>query len=451
VVPSEEVSAEQTLMEVSFNNAKATVTSLIQQGKDDSACRDLAATTAKEVTESVAASQKALSQLPSGAQCDGEGQTLITTANSNKEAADKAKEDAQEALTAAQDSDLDFGKFKYSSLTEGQCGSFFNSQVWQDAKNKVNAAQTAYDTAVAEANAAAKAVTDAKTAAAELVKTCLCNTKKSLDDAVTNMNADAKAANTEAWNKAHHMECVLDGKTTDNCDVPPLPMVEPVAYGDGVAGACGGQGWTDFAADAGSWGSMRGNQGNDGHGDHQCKGASFDENLQKIAITSGTSAWHQGCWAKKMVKSMGDLPVTFSGQYNQNGANNNAHYSNSGYMWLGFDNVKNNGGGQPHYDCNFDFGLRLQTGEVAKAAVGGGCRTETITNSATIAVSGHQAYNFEIHIAQDGVVTNNFWKQGTNKPQPTVASKKAVESDFPLFIDVDPYGYIAYVSNMKFT
>jgi hypothetical protein len=227
--------------QASYDEAKATVTALLQDGKDDSACRDLATTTADEVKESVKQQQQTLAGMPNGNQCNSEGQGLIDSANSNKQAADQAKTDALSALNAAKSEEFNFGNFKYTDLTEGQCGTFFNSQVWQNAKNKVNAAQGTYNTKSSEATAAAKAVEDAKTEAAKLVKKCKCDTKTNIESTMENMNANAKDANTKAWNKAYHMECVLDGKTTNNCNVPTLPTVQPVPFGDGVEDACGSQ------------------------------------------------------------------------------------------------------------------------------------------------------------------------------------------------------------------
>jgi len=226
------------LMEASHNDAQSTITQLLQEGKDDSACRDLAKATADEVTAAVKTQQKDLADMDNGDSCDKEGQGLIDTANQNKVDADKAKYDAQQALTAAKSKKFNFGDFAYDDLQEGQCGTFFNSQTWKDAKGKVTAAQSAYNTKVAEANAAAKAVTTAKDEAADLVRQCKCKAKKALDSALENMNKNAKAANTKAWNKAYHMQCVLDGKTTNNCNVPTLPIVQAVPYGNGVAKSC---------------------------------------------------------------------------------------------------------------------------------------------------------------------------------------------------------------------
>jgi len=240
VVPESAPEAPDTnLMEASYNDAKDTVTALLQEGKDDSACRDMAKATADEVTASVENQQKQLAAMDNGDSCNDEGQGLIDTANKNQEEADKAKTDANKALNEAKSEKFNFGDFDYNSLTEGQCGTFFNSQTWKDAKGKVTAAQSTYNTKVAEANAAAKAVQTAKDEAKSMVKECKCKAKRALDDALESLNKNAKEANTKAWNKAYHMQCVLDGKTTNNCDVPALPTVQAVPYGDGVEHACG--------------------------------------------------------------------------------------------------------------------------------------------------------------------------------------------------------------------
>jgi len=81
-------------------------------------------------------------------------------------------------------------------------------------------------------------VDDAKAEAKKLVAKCKCETKKLLTETMEKMNKEAQDANTKAWNKAYHMECVLDGKTTNNCNVPALPTVQPVPFADGVEDAC---------------------------------------------------------------------------------------------------------------------------------------------------------------------------------------------------------------------
>merc|ERR1711959_364276 len=80
-------------LEVSaFDEAKATVESMIQAGKDEGACADLAATTIKEVEDSVAAGQKTLEALNNGADCPNKGQGAVDAAPSALNQANKDKE-----------------------------------------------------------------------------------------------------------------------------------------------------------------------------------------------------------------------------------------------------------------------------------------------------------------------------------------------------------------------
>merc|ERR1711998_440322 len=74
--------------------AKATITELIASGKSKNACSNLAGTTKKDVTSSVAASQKVVAGMPNGDQCKDEGQPLVTKAKDAKDKADKAQGDA---------------------------------------------------------------------------------------------------------------------------------------------------------------------------------------------------------------------------------------------------------------------------------------------------------------------------------------------------------------------
>jgi len=250
-MPSERVPEESATADVvtgystteQYGMAKAAVTALLQEGKDDSACRDLAKTTADEVTDSVASQQKTLEALPNGDQCNGEGQDLIDNANKAHDDAKKAKDDAATALSKAQDEKFNFGDFSYTQLTEGQCGIFFNSAVWKNAKSKVQAAQTAFNNAASAVTVAKNNVDAAKKQAESLVKKCKCDTKKTIDSTLESMNTNSKAANQAAWNKAYHMQCVLDGKTTNQCNVPALPVVKAVPYGAGVKNACGEDMW----------------------------------------------------------------------------------------------------------------------------------------------------------------------------------------------------------------
>merc|ERR1712023_343929 len=220
VAPEVEVAPEMTEVEMdaSFEDAKASVNELLQAGKDDKACRNLAKTTAVEVNDSVAASQKAVANMPNGSQCNNEGAHLIKKAEDEKKKADKAEKDALNKVNAAKGAKINFGDYVVSSLDGKSCGYFYNTQVWKSAQSKIKNAETHYTKKKAEYDASVKAVATAKEEAAMLVR-----------------NSKCKAANTAAWKKSYHMICVLDAKPANKCTVPPLPEVKPVPVADAKA------------------------------------------------------------------------------------------------------------------------------------------------------------------------------------------------------------------------
>ena len=99
-------------------------------------------------------------------------------------------------------------------------------------------ATTELNTANGAVAAAEKALTDAQDEAAKLVSKCRCSASKLLEKTVTEMNANAKVANTKAWKEAAHMLCVLDGIPEDSCSVPTMPTVKAVEISDKVQEAC---------------------------------------------------------------------------------------------------------------------------------------------------------------------------------------------------------------------
>merc|ERR1711959_394214 len=218
--------------------AQRKVNELLQSGKSDADCRKLAKSTADDVIKSVAAQQAALNKMGRGSQCNVEGSSLIAAAEKSKSTAESNLKSKTTAHTNAKAKKFNFGDFSYNTLTEGQCGTFFNSAVWKSAKASVAAAKSAMDKAQGAVAQAKKDLADAKAAAAKMVATCKCNVKKLHAKTITDFNSSVNAANMKAWKLAAHLVCVLDHKTTNQCTVPTLPTVKAVKLDAGVAGAC---------------------------------------------------------------------------------------------------------------------------------------------------------------------------------------------------------------------
>merc|ERR1712193_311642 len=229
--PIDNVVPEESLIDNEYNypddeahaTAQRKVNELLQSGKSDADCRKLAKSTADDVIKSVAAQQAALNKMGRGSQCNVEGSSLIAAAVKSENA--KAKK-------------FNFGDFSYNTLTEGQCGTFFNSAVWKSAKASVAAAKSAMDKAQGAVAQAKKDLADAKAAAAKMVATCKCNVKKLHAKTITDFNSSVNAANMKAWKLAAPLVCVLDHKTTNQCTVPTLPTVKAVTLDAGVSTAC---------------------------------------------------------------------------------------------------------------------------------------------------------------------------------------------------------------------
>merc|ERR1711977_757244 len=219
VVPEESLSDNEYIHpdDEAHATAQRKVNELLQSGKSDADCRKLAKSTADDVIKSVAAQQAALNS--------------ESAAESNL----KSKRTAYENAKAKK---FNFGDFSYNTLTEGQCGTFFNSAVWKSAKASVAAAKSAIDKAQGEVAQAKKNLADAKAAAAKMVATCKCNVKKLHAKTVTDLNSSVNAANMKAWKLAAHLVCILDHKTTNQCTVPTLPTVKAVTLDAGVSTAC---------------------------------------------------------------------------------------------------------------------------------------------------------------------------------------------------------------------
>merc|ERR1711998_778629 len=151
--PTAPEDADMELIEASFNEAKSTIASLMEAGKNDAACKDLASASKKQVTDSVAASQKIVNGMPNGAQCKDEGADLVATAEGNVKKAQTAVSDAQNKVNAAKAVKINFGDMVVSSLDGKKCSNFYNSLVYTNAKKKIKDAETHYQKKVAEKDA----------------------------------------------------------------------------------------------------------------------------------------------------------------------------------------------------------------------------------------------------------------------------------------------------------
>jgi len=206
----------------SFDEAKARVKELMSEGKSDKDCRKLADEEEAMIKKDVKNNKKILDALSDGSSCLTLGDKAVKTAKKDLDKAKKNKKDTAAALTKAQSAPVKFATVAWSSLTVGQCSTFFNQASYKTATNAVTSAKKAKEKADGALPVAQKAYDNAVASAKKQKKECLCKAKKAHDKA-WDAYKKTEPANKKAWTRAAHLKCVLDGTPLDKCKVTPCP------------------------------------------------------------------------------------------------------------------------------------------------------------------------------------------------------------------------------------
>jgi len=371
VAPMEFVD-EEALQQAS-EEAHAKATSYLEKA-GAGACSKLSDATAQEVKDNVKAQQAILDKIDKGANCPQRGQAAVTAMKGKLTAAENTSKDAAKKYNDALKVDVDFGKRSFDSLTEGNCNTFFNSAAYTNAKKKVSDAKKKKEEAAGKVTQAKKSLKTAEDTAKASVKICQCDTFKAHEKALADANAKVKAANTKAWTEAAHLKCVLAGKTTNSCTVPPLPKVKATSLATGV--------------DAGKCSAWAGNP--------QCKNAAVQGGetrnyLQAMKTISGDS-WNAGCYMKAEVPAIRKQDYMIAADWSKGSAS-------QGYTMWGFEDLKK--GTTPHQYQGIDFaaycwnniGLYIFEKGSQRAGNIGPCNCKTSAKVATIMrVNGNVEY-----------------------------------------------------------
>merc|ERR1719183_1948135 len=148
------------------------------------ACKSLADATEADVKNNIKAEQDILNKIDKGAKCPNEGQQAVNSMKTKLANAETAKKNADKAHNDALNTDVDFGKHKFNSLTKGQCSTFYNSGSYKAAEQKVSAAKKTKDQAAGKVTQAKKDLQAAEDAAKEAVKKCQCNAYQAHESAL---------------------------------------------------------------------------------------------------------------------------------------------------------------------------------------------------------------------------------------------------------------------------
>merc|ERR1711871_1915055 len=235
IVPEVELQQEFTVdwRKTVAQDAQDQITLLLQEGKDDGACADLATATLKEVDDSVDAQQSILNALDDGSNCPNEGQAAVDAAQSTLESATAALADAEKAFADAENAPVSVGPKAFSTLTKGNCDFFFSDSSYTGAEAAFGSAKTALDQAKGAEKAASDALSAAKTAQEKAIKECQCGVRAAYNKAWEAANAQNEE-NEKAYTKGKHMQCVLEGTDPNDCSVGDVPKVSQVNLADGV-------------------------------------------------------------------------------------------------------------------------------------------------------------------------------------------------------------------------
>jgi hypothetical protein len=231
-IPTNDVTPEDTLVEYDadsrrndYEYARKHIQTLMETGKNDKECRDLATASKKAIEDDVKADQKILDALPDGSDCKKEGQPLVSSSMNSLTQAKSDKDGAKKKLDKAKATNVDFGSIPYNQLTPGQCGTFFNHASYKNAKSALDKAQKAYDKADGAHKAAQTAYDQAVAAASSAKLECLCRAKKAFDHGWKEVKKTTPNAGV-GWKTAHDIICVLDGTPVSKCKVPAQPTVK---------------------------------------------------------------------------------------------------------------------------------------------------------------------------------------------------------------------------------
>jgi hypothetical protein len=225
IVPEEDYDAHVSVDYDTHTEAAKDLASLLQAGKTKDACAQLADSTLKEVSDSIASVQTLVNAVPKGAVCKNEGQAAV---DSSKKQLDAAKTKAAAAKKAAESAKTKPVKFKDVTIAEikaGDCSAFFSDSSFTAAKTAAQSAADAHAKADGELKAAQKAHDNSLTAQKAAVHACACHAQTKHAEAKKAADKANSSENAKAWSKAYSMKCVLDSKTAASCKIPTIPKV----------------------------------------------------------------------------------------------------------------------------------------------------------------------------------------------------------------------------------
>jgi len=218
--------------EQSFARASESLAQMKSEGKDDTACEKVAQTAIKAIEDECKTLQKDVDEhAKDNTGCCNSGIDGVDQAKATHAKSKESHVKCTGELSSVKKEKVDFGKISYESLSENQCkATFFNSPAYQAQHKKVNEKKSTCSKIDGETAGFAKAILDAEEAACVARGKCQTDAEAKRDAAFNQAEgACHSTGNKASFTMAHHMLCVLQGKSLQGCNVPSLPQIKKTA------------------------------------------------------------------------------------------------------------------------------------------------------------------------------------------------------------------------------
>jgi len=224
IVPETELveTDETDALESAFLQAQDLV-----QTKGKNACKQLATSSQKTIKTAIEAAHSALKAGSRGNKCEVVGAIAVSTAKSATNKANEALKSVKKALLKTKSTKITW-TFTLDQIKAPTCDKFYGSKEYKKALSNNNKANDKVKKAQGAADAAKTQLATAKAAQVRGMEYCYCDAKADFQNEVIAMNKKLVKANTDAWNQAAHILCVLDGTSMKSCNanMPAVPVLD---------------------------------------------------------------------------------------------------------------------------------------------------------------------------------------------------------------------------------
>ena len=208
------------------------VTTMLQQGRSEGACKKLADELCNEVERNVQNFQQEIAEFPDGSECQNKGQDEVEKSRQEVNRTQTEYSEAGRRAEEASRAPVDFGVYILSTLDESVCGQFWDDPAYRAAKGNAEAAEEASREAEIAWNSATERLQESILRAAKKERECLCKVRMDYNSLYSTATEDRKNE-AKAYAKCNHMNCYLKNTPAGNCKFV-VPTVKQKKLANGV-------------------------------------------------------------------------------------------------------------------------------------------------------------------------------------------------------------------------